>query len=435
MGQQQATLCRSECAAADVSTELLESGPPLIIAAPGLEKMGKDLAKKLGSASQDIAAVDWDSFPSGDPNIRFRWQDVQGQHVVFLFDTVDRSKLFEQLALLQQLQGFPLPDSDDSPRKWKTYAQEGRYTWSRAHRITVVLPWYRPCQMERTSRWEALEDGAWTNGAPEGRWLDIPFAQSLAALLAAPAPNPPGKGPALAFDSRPLEPLWRPPVTLFFVELHEEAPVRSAVAGSTVAIRMERFVPFFLSKFGDQKSYPGRAQLFVLFPDHGAYLRYFASVKEVLRLEDDHILYINKTRVGDKIKQEQKLYYQKPSGEADQRSHFKRGQHVLIIDDFTNSGSTLFGAVSLVRSLLTSESGQALTAEEQKEALPVSIFVSHLVAGYQESTVAKIRQKLHDLGSCRFYTTDSIPSTTQHLADEPQAEVLSIADFLIHHVR
>ena len=34
--------------------------------------------------------------------------------------------------------------------------------------------------------------------APEGRWLDIPFAQSLAALLAAPAPNPPGKGPALA---------------------------------------------------------------------------------------------------------------------------------------------------------------------------------------------------------------------------------------------
>ena len=34
--------------------------------------------------------------------------------------------------------------------------------------------------------------------APEGRWLDIPFAQSLAALLAAPAPQPPGKGPALA---------------------------------------------------------------------------------------------------------------------------------------------------------------------------------------------------------------------------------------------
>lgn len=86
--------------------------------------------------------------------------------------------------------------------------------------------------------------------------------------------------------------------------------------------------------------------------------------------------------------------------------------------------------------MITSESGQPLTAEEQKEALPVSIFVSHLVAGYQESTVAKIRQKLHDLGpSCRFYTTDSIPSTTQHLADEPQAEVLSIADFLLDHVR
>lgn len=33
--------------------------------------------------------------------------------------------------------------------------QEGRYAWGRAHRITVVIPWYRPCQMERTSRWEA----------------------------------------------------------------------------------------------------------------------------------------------------------------------------------------------------------------------------------------------------------------------------------------
>lgn len=32
----------------------------------------------MGRRSPDIASVDWDSFPSGDPNIRFRWQDVQG---------------------------------------------------------------------------------------------------------------------------------------------------------------------------------------------------------------------------------------------------------------------------------------------------------------------------------------------------------------------
>ncbi|CAK8998034.1 Hypothetical protein SCF082_LOCUS5458 [Durusdinium trenchii] len=332
----------------DHTKELLETGPPLVIAAPGLAKMGQDLAEKTGSEgrapsrscpvswhglvqavavlvrvgdrlqrvvaavaerlqrethavrhgekvlqecltalevpdlgvhgvlaqgagdargpdpkkkdiplararmgrrSPDIASVDWDSFPSGDPNIRFRWQDVQGptgQHVVFLFDTVDRSRLFEQLALLQQLQGFPLPDADDSPRKWKTYAQEGRYAWGRAHRITVVIPWYRPCQMERTSRWEAPGRMHRVGGVPEGRWLDIPFAQSLAALLSAPAPQPPGKGPALAWlgggnrlDSRPLVPLWRPPVTLFFVELHEAAKPAALPGGVRFPRRLD----------------------------------------------------------------------------------------------------------------------------------------------------------------------------------------------------
>ncbi|CAK8997968.1 Ribose-phosphate pyrophosphokinase 3 [Durusdinium trenchii] len=433
MGQSN-SMCRSQCSQADFTGELLETGPPLVIAAPGLAKMGQDLAEKTGS--EDIASVDWDSFPSGDPNIRFRWQDVQGQHVVFLFDTVDRSRLFEQLALLQQLQGFPLPDADDSPRKWKTYAQEGRYAWGRAHRITVVIPWYRPCQMERTSRWEAPE-GVWTNSVPEGRWLDIPFAQSLAALLSAPAPQPPGKGPALALDSRPLVPLWRPPVTLFFVELHEEDPVKSAIApNSSVSVRTERFVPFFLTKFLERQRSINLSQLFVLFPDHGAYERYFNSVKECLGLENENILYINKTRVGDKIKQEQKLFYQSSLGATSERAIFKRGQHVLIIDDFTNSGGTLFGAVALVRSLLKGEFGQALSEQEQAEGLPVSIFVSHLVAAYKEETVKKIRQKLTDLGpQCRFYTTDSIPTTTNLLLDEPQAEVLPIADFLMEYVR
>ena len=78
---------------------------------------------------------------------------------------------------------------------------------------------------------------------PEGRWLDIPFAQSLAALLAAEPPSPPGPGPSLALDSRPIAPLWRPPVTLFFVELHEEEPLKKALQETRVHTRMERFVP------------------------------------------------------------------------------------------------------------------------------------------------------------------------------------------------
>ena len=105
-----------------------------------------------------------------------------GQHVIFLFDTVDRPRLFEQLALLHQLQGFCLPDPDDSPRKWKSYAAEGRYTWGRAHRVTVVLPWYRPCQMERTCRWEAPQ-GNWTNTAPRPSKESVTFTAFQGPLL------------------------------------------------------------------------------------------------------------------------------------------------------------------------------------------------------------------------------------------------------------
>jgi len=430
----QTGLCRTEASQVDAGGELLLTGPPCIIAGPGLEDTAEALRKKMGCAGSP--SVDWSSFPSGDPNVRFRWQDVQGQHVIFLFDTVDRERLFDQLSLLQQLQGFALPDSDDAPNKWKTYAQEGRYAWGRAHRVTVVIPWYRPCQMERTSRWEPQSGAPWTNSVPEGRWLDVPTARTLATLMAAEAPAPPGAGPAIALDSRPIVPLWRPPLSLFFVELHEEEPVRSAVP-SKVNIRTERFVPFFLDVFKERKNFPGIDQLFVLFPDHGAFSRYKGSVEDRLGLAADHILYINKTRVGDQIKQEQKLNYELSEGGTGEKTFFDKGSHVLVIDDFTNSGSTLFGAVTLVRSLLRSSGGlMGLSEKEQIEGLPVSIFVSHLVAAYTPETVTKIRKKLAALGpTCKLYTTDSIPLTTKILEDDRQAEVLPLADFFLEYLR
>merc|ERR1712050_383753 len=90
----------------------------------------------------------------------------------------------------------------------------------------------------------------------------------------------------------------------------------------------------------------------ILFPDRGAYDRYAASVRQVLSLDPDHILYIKKTRVGETISQSQQLFYEKGDGQSSgEKASFKPTDHVLIVDDFTNSGSTLFGAASLVKTL------------------------------------------------------------------------------------
>lgn len=84
--------------------------------------------------------------------------------------------------------------------------------------------------------------------------------------------------------------------------------------------------------------------------------------------------------MGTLINQEQKLSFETSAGPGEHH-HFKRGQHVLVIDDFTNSGSTLFGAVSLCSpwdlssrlkeatvsgSMLKGEFGQELTVGTQK---------------------------------------------------------------------
>ncbi|CAE7619376.1 unnamed protein product, partial [Symbiodinium necroappetens] len=93
--------------------------------------------------------------------------------------------------------------------------------------------------------------------------------------------------------------------------------------------------------------------------------------------------------------------------------------HILIIDDFTNSGSTLFGAVELVKKYAGGKE------------MNVSIFVSHLVATYDPKVVEGLKDKLHKLGKqCRFYTTNSIPMTTDLLKGDEQATVIDISDFI-----
>lgn len=432
----QAALCTRPCSSAKVGSladlsELhvravtagcgADALPPVVVASPALEHLAKQLRLMLSSEDYDV--VDWETFKSGDPNTRFKFSCVAGRRVVFLFDSVDQNRLFEQLSFLQALQGFAVPDAKDADSKWKTYAETGHYSWGRAAQITVVMPWYRPCQMERTSRWE-LKGEHWCNSEAEGPWIDVPTAQTLARLLATPAPPPPGRGPSLALDGMPLKPLWCPPLELLFVELHEERPVQVATEGLSCQVRAERFVPYFLEKLKNESHYTGADGTFVIFPDQGACERYGAAVVQHLGLARDHILWIKKTRVGSSVEQVQKLFYngEKHDAEPGEKTSFQSTDHMCIIDDFTNTGSTLLGALGLARSLV--RSGGAADMD-------VSIFVSHFVANYDAKVVRAFQQKLHNCGpNCRLYTTNTIPLTTDHLIGDPQVEVLSIAEFL-----
>jgi len=396
---------------------------PVVIASPGLEELRAKVSKRLGCEefSDELGpTVSLERFKSNDPNLKFSWARVVGRRIVFLFDTVDQNRLFEQLSLLQALQGFAVPDADGCTAAWKGYVSAGTYSWGRASHITVVLPWYRPCQMERTSRWH-LRDGKWTNGDPEGQWLDVPTAQYLARLLSTPGSVPPLPGPSASLDGMPLSPLWRPPLELLFVELHEETPISHSVSDLGATVRMERYVPYFLDRFKAADGYAGPADTFVLFPDLGAFKRYGESVLQRLKLDGDHILYIKKSRVGESVSREERLFYERGNEEPGEVTSFLSRHHILIIDDFTNSGSTLFGAANLARKMVEGEG-----------MISVSIFVTHLVAAYDPATVSGLRKKLGELGpNCRFYTTNTIPSTTDLLKGETQVQVIDISDFIV----
>mmetsp|Transcript_43436 Transcript_43436/g.139449 ORF Transcript_43436/g.139449 Transcript_43436/m.139449 type:complete len:290 (-) Transcript_43436:356-1225(-) len=179
-------------------------GEYTVLYPPGLAKMALGLAENLGDnlpvlctddifsgGSIDETGLAWERFPSGDPNIKLRVDLIRDRHVVLLMNH-DTIFLFEQLAVILFLQRFNVPHAKEqyARGKWKQTMADGAYDSCSVASLTIVVPWYRHCQMERTSRW-TVTTGKWDNGKPDGEFVDVPTCQSFAAMLSAlPLPPP-----------------------------------------------------------------------------------------------------------------------------------------------------------------------------------------------------------------------------------------------------
>ena len=88
-------------------------------------------------------------------------------------------------------------------------------------------------------------------------------------------------------------------------------------------------------------------------PDFGAHRRFFRMVRsggctwndQVPLAEDllplEQILFLEKTRVGEKSETTSALKWMDDDGVGHEARPIARGAHVIIADDFTNSGGTL----------------------------------------------------------------------------------------------
>jgi len=370
-------------------------------------------------------ALAWEIFDSANPNVKLRADALIGKHVVLLINQDDQSAIFAQLSVLMFLQRMvvPYPLESSAKSKWKGVVDAGAFSVQKAGAITVVIPWYRYCQMERTSRWAVnAEQGKWSNSDANGPFLDVPTAHTFAALLSAVPPPPPG--------GKPAPPL--PPKQLLLLDLHETKEVEDTVRGThawanpVVPYDLVRgsgtYFASALDHFLDNHLPPELSvdvsNLFIVFPDGGAYRRFKQMVVTRLAgIAEDHVLYISKTRVNAEVRQAEALLYQ-PEGDVSSDAHSREalpaGARVLIVDDFTNSGSTLFGGATVLK-------------KRASEDVKVYAWVSHFVAKYDQPTVQKFVDKLYAGADSLdgFYTTDSNPTVvgwlTQALAarDEP----------------
>ena len=418
---------------------------------PGLKDMANGLATRLGGApvvctedlkniagaSKSSLGVAWEQFPSGDPDMKLRIDMIKDRHVVLLVHH-DTTRFFEQMSVILFLQGFkvPHPLEEYAKGKWKRTVADGKFDTCSVASLTIVAPWYRHCQMERTSRWCLVpKDGGgdkWYNGKPDGEYVDVPTALSYATLLSA-LPGPSG---------RPL-----PPQQLLLLDIHEYEDLEVALnATRRWANKVRPYDPvtgrgtYFASAFDHflktvilprvRAAAPRdlEERSFVVFPDGGAHRRFYTMVHTCLAgIPFDHILWIDKTRVGAAVSQAEGFNYIDAAGREKRLvGKFPEGSFVLLADDFTNSGSTLFGGAEIIRRNAASK-------------IEVHAYVTHFVAKYDRSTVTKFVAKLYEedrpvdvSGSLEgiapkmldeFHCTDSIPDVTMWLREDVQAQV------------
>ena len=85
--------------------------------------------------------------------------------------------------------------------------------------LTVVAPWVRACQMERTCRWTlsaAGEKAKWDNSNKDGEFVDMPTLQTFVSLL----------------SGRPAEGSSQSPRRILFLDLHEYAELGQGCAAA-----------------------------------------------------------------------------------------------------------------------------------------------------------------------------------------------------------
>ncbi len=276
--------------------------------------------------------------------------------------------------------------------------------------------------MERTSRW-TVQDGKWYNGKADGEFVDVPTAQSFAAMLSAlPIPG-----------SRPL-----PPQQLLLLDIHEYEDLEKTL-NSTGRWANDRIPYDFVHGNGTYFASPfdrflstvllpaleSPASSFVVFPDGGAHRRFYTMVHTSLAgLPYEHILWIDKTRVGASVTQAEHFKFLDANGrECNRSAPFPPAAYVLLSDDFTNSGSTLFGGAQIIRNHASAGA-----------PLRVVAYVSHYVAKYDRETVSKFVSKLYgpDAPLDEFHCTDSIPNVIAWLKADVDTRVAAGEGLKVH---
>jgi len=281
--------------------------------------------------------------------------------------------------------------------------------------------------MERTCRW-TVRDAKWYNGAPQGEFVDVPTAHTFASLLSS---APAGGGSGV-------------PKQVLLVDLHEVDDLESTLNASGQWSNRRRpydlvhglgtYFASGLDHFLARVLLPTLTdvtQSFVIFPDAGAHRRFYTMVhQQLVGIPLENILFISKSRVGAQISQEERFSFVNETGEVvDRPQLLPAGSRIVIVDDFTNSGSTLFGGARIVR-------------KRSSGKVHVSAYVSHYVAKYDRQAVTKFVDALFGENGAtadldQFYCTDSIPGVVDWLKEEcakrggePRLQVVPLAPLI-----